>query len=156
MIYVDEALKGQLTAAASLPPAPTAGGPTSWAALREEVLELVERALQARSRDTPALTEEPTAVAQALEKLMGSGATEVPGAPSIPRRAVRGTKGGAPVGQSHAVLTMDPLLPESLWVTRCGWHFARSEHALLGGEEPVTCKLCNRGAGKEGKRQRQE
>ena len=51
-------------------------------------------------------------------------------------------KEGAGNGRVHAVLLQDPSIDAVCWVTRCGWHFGLSDHALLGEEAPPTCKRC--------------
>ena len=115
--------------------------------MRLEVLELVESALSRRREGDEPAQEEPTEVARKLDNLLGAGAAGVPGAPAIPHRVVQGVRTDAPVGRTHAVLSMDPMLPEGLWVTKCGWHFAQSEHVFHEDGEAVTCKLCRRGPG---------
>ena len=114
--------------------------------MRLEVLELVESALSRRhAGEGPAQGEETTEVARTLDNFLGAGTARVPGTPAIPHRGVQGIKADTPVGRTHAILAMDPMLPESLWVTKCGWHFAQSEHVILEDGEAITRKLCRRG-----------
>ena len=147
MRYVAEALRGQMTQAVAR--GATSGGPDAFplslAALRKELVALVQRTLDERGGGPPASAEQVGEdVVEALEDSMVS---EAPGAALPPQaRVVTGTRSLREIGFLHDVALCDPCLPKETWVTRCGWRFGRAEHVVYEQGTPTCpkCAICRR------------
>ena len=160
--YIDEELRNQTARRAAFsastgsigdPPwGPGGDAPfESWKALKREVLRLVRDALGQRAESD---------CQRAVSTIAGSLVSPeiaASGGPVMPSRRVRPTKGGKETGDRHEVVACDPCLPREVWVTRCGWRFAGSSHAI-SQEGEVTCGKClhfariGGGAGRPAKR----
>ena len=130
-----EGASGPLPVGVEPPPFP------SWGGLKREVLRLVRSAL-ASQKSAPG-DEEGRAVGRAIVDGLVAPVAAICGGPVLPFKTVRPAKDGRESGDRHEVIASDPLLPRELWVTRCGWRFAGSPHAVSGGGE-VTCGRCRK------------
>ena len=139
-IYAAEALRGQLAQAAASSAGGGVGGPNgpSREELRKTLQELVDEAIARRTADS---SESAVGDPGPMHAIL-TAASAPPGAPGLPPpRQVRGLKGGREVGETHDVAIADPALPEDAWVTRCGWRFGRTAHAVFFDRE-ATCARC--------------
>ena len=151
--YVDEELRHQLAmrAAYSASSGGGGGGPqpslgvgapfASWNALKQEVLRLVRAALPPSKKDGDGV--DGRAAGSAIADGFALPVVAASGGPVLPFRAVRPVKDGKESGDRHEVIACDPCLPREVWVTRCGWRFAGSPHAI-SGEGQVTCERCRK------------
>ena len=138
-IYVAEALREQLTRAASsaaggVPAPPPTGDPQ----LRKTLKQLVDEAVAER---LPQASPDQAQDAPLLHVALAAAA-DVPGAPNAPTaQRIRRLLGGRETGEVHDAVVIDEALPREAWTTRCSWKFGLGPHVIRNDLE-VTCARC--------------